>query len=885
MKTNKDDLRTFVLSFLTVGLTMIVLCLEGTQLIFAQDQEQEKKSLVEKIHETLKTFQNDAVSQEIAAILDGAKEAEIPDQLLDSFISGVKKIDSLIPKFQTNHPNDIAAAAKELEKIFEELDIKAKLIFAVNAYPQNPTPQQTAWRKTGAARMRNETIATVNALKAAGLRRPANQIDYYRYLCFSDIASLRNALKRMTDNPKFEEKLNTSFTQKKKAAHSDGNNESGRSLYEETGDSMSSSTGSPDSAEGTKEPLKKLTWAEQATMLCFPEINIEQVTPLCELLADSVDAKVAEKRRQMQVKKQQFAPKTSSNLSDGFMTEPYDSSSDVSLSGSSSSNMTTSSNVTVPLSHISENESINLANLLFNDVQVQMSMASHLKQAVFKAKGTQQTMVLKAWCAVSEHIGVTDIYGVVIQLEEQRAEAAKQSKTASGESGDMMMSGGTPTSSYEAETEKKPSLLELVTILSDYNNDPRVLMLAVNKVNTDAALATQLCFNIGGSIQPVIQPLLVSPVVKIESKIALIRALQYIGRPDASDSAGYLIPLLLSNNSAIVEAAADAISEVGDRRAITTLIKGLKNARIVEIIKTILKKMGSTSQNDVITQFQVGDRNLDEICLEILGEGGDINALNALAKVLRRYHNAPSTADMKQEDKTKMLILTMQVGINIISRNMGKKPPELVKKTKPASLSFGGTSTDDVMSSDLLAGTDIMTSSYENSGSTGESGQNSGVADINQLKMKKEEIIDEAPYAWMEMMYIVAAKHLADTVEMMEDVRTAASGKKIGEQIHNERIGLSVLKQTLNTSEEGLTAYLQSKSQIRLLLDQKNRVKRSLSQYQRMLNIISKNKSAYNAFSKALTGVDPNVSTTNTSGAGTETPQTQQRRSLGSGFQ
>ncbi|MDR1491315.1 MAG: HEAT repeat domain-containing protein [Planctomycetaceae bacterium] len=846
MKTKKD------LSILTV----MVFCFLGTQSLFAQE------SVGEILQKTLAAFKNDAISEELTPILNNANEAEILNKLLDSFIAGTKKIDVLISQFTTANPNNIAVATKELEKIFNELDVKAALIFAFNA-----NSRQTALKNNGATRMRNETIGTINALRAAGLKRPANQMDNYRKFCFSDAKSLNEAFSKMTGVPimpgilSFEKKLNALSAQKEKSNSSGGGYESNTSHYERP------SPGSSDPSQEEKEPPKKLTWTEQADMLRKSGIDAEQVMPLCKLLADSIDADVFEKRRRLQMRKQQIAKKTptSSSLFGGLESDSYGASGETPTYNNSPSDVPSSPNVTVPLKNIP-------VNSLFDDVDLRIQIAFHLKQAALSAKGTQQIALLKAWCALSDGNGVADVCGTILFLEEQRAEAAaQQAKNASTENGGM--SGDSMSSSSSmSETGKKESLLEALTVLSDYQSDPRVLAAVFNTVQTDTELATQLCFNVGGSIQNGVKAALLSPEVKTNAKITLIQALQYIGRPDASDSAGFLLPLLNSNNPVIVEAAADAISEVGDRRASVTLVKGLKNARLADTIKTILKKMGSESQNDVIPLFQEGNTNLDEICVEILGDGGDINALSALAKVLRRYHNAESKANMPQKEKNRMLLLTMQAGINIISRNMGKNSPELIPKPKPVFLPSANTPfTDDPMTSSYekeeisssASGNDRDVNDLLESGSTGESGQQSNVAEISQLKMSLEEIKDDVPYEWLTMVYIVTAKHLADAAEMMGEVRTAASGRKIGGQIYNENVGLSVLKQTIKTSEEGLSAYMQSKNKLRILLDQKGRAERSLKQYQRELKVISKNKSAYDSFSKALLGGDPNVSSTN----------------------
>jgi len=172
--------------------------------------------------------------------------------------------------------------------------------------------------------------------------------------------------------------------------------------------------------------------------------------------------------------------------------------------------------------------------------------------------------------------------------------------------------------------------------------------------------------------------MLASPLSPAQAKVALIDATQYIGDPDA---AAFLLPLLTSTDKSIVSAAGDSIAVIGDRRASAALVKGLENPRLAETFVSILKRMGTTSSQDITPMFKSGNPVTDKFCLDILKESGDINTLYYLAAILERYHNAPAKKEMPQAEKSELLMLTMEAGTAIISRNMRKAPPILTIPT------------------------------------------------------------------------------------------------------------------------------------------------------------------------------------------------------------
>jgi len=150
------------------------------------------------------------------------------------------------------------------------------------------------------------------------------------------------------------------------------------------------------------------------------------------------------------------------------------------------------------------------------------------------------------------------------------------------------------------------------------------------------------------------------------------------------------------------------------------------------------------------------------------------------------------------------------------------------------------------------------------------------VVSLDQLTMQADEVLNNAPYAWLEMVCIVATKHIEDTAKLMEDVKTENSGRKIGTDIRNERIDKDFFRTVVNTSEDGLISYVTSKNDQRKLKDQKDRVVRALGAYQRQLNIIGQRQVSLNAFNTAI-GKETNTSNTTsagTTGGSTNTPTT-----------
>jgi hypothetical protein len=160
--------------------------------------------------------------------------------------------------------------------------------------------------------------------------------------------------------------------------------------------------------------------------------------------------------------------------------------------------------------------------------------------------------------------------------------------------------------------------------------------------------------------------------------------------------------------------------------------------------------------------------------------------------------------------------------------------------------------------------------------------------DVKQLLMLSEEIENNAPYVWMDMLYKVAARHVADTATIMKDIQTDRSGKKIGTDIRNERVDREFFRTVINTSEVGLGAYMPatnltgealksypvSKGDVNKLKTQRERVVRDFGIYDRELTRLKQNKATHDAFIEASTGKKPDASRTSTgeSGRGTTSP-------------
>jgi arsenate reductase-like glutaredoxin family protein len=249
----------------------------------------------------------------------------------------------------------------------------------------------------------------------------------------------------------------------------------------------------------------------------------------------------------------------------------------------------------------------------------------------------------------------------------------------------------------------------------------------------------------------------------------------------------------------------------------------------------------------------------------------------------------------------------MQAGIAIISRNMAKTPPALKVPTiviedgvmrfdyTQGGMESMGMDTETGMPAGMpagmrpgmpppmMGGIPANPSGMPGSSANGTSGTATMIP-LEQMQMKVEEIKNKAPYEWLDRVYKVATRHIEDSAKLMENVLTANSGRVIGTDIRNERVDKEFFKTVINTSEEGLTAYISAmtsdeemrnlmeqkdritKNDVKKLLEQKDRVRRSLGAYQRQLTRMS--KTASDAFTKASTGVDPNASASTTSGPG-----------------
>ena len=868
---------------LTISCVIVISILFLNQAVFAQTGPAgSHDEIVKRLQDKLAAIGNEVLTGEITPILNDAGEADLGAKLVESFLGSVEKINKAIAGCSVSQNatlDEIAAlmtAVEQLQVFLDEIDQKANLIQTY--YDALPPNARNRWSGTASARMTNGSRQTVNALQALNLIRPANVIANHPRMCFVTYEQVKQQLDNTQNLAAQFENAAAKSTQKPQSGYPD---------YDEPRyDDMSYDDMPDKEGEAPKqEKLPDLTLIQQAEALAMGTASVEQILPLCRILASSMDSLQESKRFELTQLRQPAARPDTRDMYDDYAGGPgmYD------MPGRASSAAPSFRSAAMTMPSVQPN----VANLM--NMQIRYFMVRTLKPMVLAADEKNKDVLFKAWCALGEGGAFTDPIGILEKMDPQVDAMAVDS------------------TNYDKNA---VSRFELMSVLSDYRSDIRVLYNAGGCVTQNRDLSIQMCFNLGNTVLPLIKLGLTNPHLPSPAKVAQIEATQYIGDPDA---AAFLIPLLLSNDQAIVRAAADAIGAVGDSRASATLIKGLKNPKLADTIIDILKKMGSDSQNDIIAMFKEGNPTVDKFCLDILRDGGDINALPALAAVLRRYHNSPSMKDLPQAEKSEMLMLAMQAGIAIISRNMNKKPPELVvptlvfdkddKGNEVIRLDYGlgaaagfpdmrdgmGMGMDgmdfDGMSSDYYdtmlspdspgrpappPSTPPGMSSSMSPGSDGTNG-NTTMAQLNQLTLQPEEIKNNAPYAWLEMVYIVAAKHLADSAKLMEDVRTVNSGRKIGTTIREERVDREFFRKVINTSEEGLSAYMIDsdgkvrRSDVRKLKEQKDRVIRSLGVYKRQENLMS--NASRNAFNKAVTGVDPNATGTSTDGTGTGTTQ------------
>ena len=841
--------------------------------------------IVKRLQAKLAAINNEPLTSEITPILNESGEADLGAKLLETFLLPIRRAENIVPEFAEE--NAMLVASKKLELHFFEMDLKATMLQTY--YDALQPAQRTAWTRTALARMNSVSKPTVDNLKDFDFVRPAAQIESYKTICFKSNEDILKQIQQQNNNDNLETRISRVAEQMKKLPSSDSSDS-----YDDSssyGDESSYESEGSSEGQGPPPKLPELTWVQQIEGLALGTADVEQIMPLCQLLAKSMESQMENKRMELN----KLRPTARRSTQTGYYNSDYSESSDMSnineytgRSGEtgSSPSFRSGTSVTMPLTQA------NVAAYLNSEVR--MFMARNLKTMIVPAKTVNDKETLtKAWCALSEGANFSDVYYLVLMQ----------------------------SSAMEVEFKniaKALELQEMLSVLSGYNEDVRVISTALAMaIANQPDLCIQMCFNIGKSVLDSIQVGMELPIFTSQAKVTLIEAVQYIGNPDAAE---FLIPLLVDRDKAIVDAAADAIGAIGDSRASKTLVKGLSNPRLAEVIIRILKKMGSNSQNDIIAMFKDGNPEVDKFCVDILHEGGDLNALPALSAVLRRYHNALSTKDLPQSQKSEILMLTMRAGVAIISRNMSKAPPALtvpvlaLNDKGELKLDYSLDITDSVvggMQGDMMgpgmvkpdmyddtdmAGTDnydLLMSSSSDSPSTSSGGADgtsntATMVPIEKMTMQLGEVQNNGPYLWLEMIYMVAAKHIADSSVLMESVRTENSGRVIGTTIRTERVDREFFRKVLNTSEEGLSAYLLDeegnvrKNDVRKLKTQKERVASSLGKYKKQESRMGERPSSLTAFKKAVSPNPENATTaTGEAGIGT-TPQ--KVNPLGSGF-
>jgi len=887
--------------------------------------------IVQRLQEKLATIHDEVLTNEMTPILNETGEADLGAKLLESLLAGVRRLDGSLNLF--DNPDGVVEASQRLEGCLNETDFKATLL---QVYYDALSPQQrTSWASAGLARMNSVSKPVIDKLTARGFIRPARHVDSYRILCFKANEDILDQLTRQNSNDRLETMIGEAA---KASGTSRSNSQTGYPDMGMMGSSMSSSMtppmtppgpppGSPMSSmsppmPGMPQPAVRpaeLNWIEQVEGLVLGTATAEQVLPLCRLLAASIDSLLENQRNELAKLRQPIDRGV--GMGRGLGSD-YASSMGSEYGGSSMPPMSGPPMGGSPMggypgagpsfrqSTVTPVAQVNVAGL-FNS-EIRMFMARNFKPMIRDAKTvTEKDTLIKAWCALSEGADFCDVCFTVLMVEEDAREEPPNTANPSR----------TPMTTNSAMTSNNARLanswIEMLSVLSGYKSDDRVWCTAVGMSASDPTdLSIQMCFNIGKEMLTPIRNSLASSTTTSQSQVALIEATQYIGDPDA---AAFLIPLLVSNDKAVVNAAADAIAAVGDRRASAALVKGLENPRLAETITGILKNMGAASTQDIVPMFKSGNPATDKFCVDILKESGDINTLYYLAAVLERYHNAPAKRDMPQAEKSEMLMLTMEAGLAIISRNMGKAPPSLtiptvvvedgkqrldytVRSTLPgglAGMEMGmmgmGSGMSPGMGSGMSPGppgmgqggmtpampgrNSAMPSGMPGTSGADRSGATANMVPLEQLLMQPEDIQKfpdkdnddktiSPQFVWLDRVYKVATKHIADSAELMKDVQSEVSGRKIGTDIRNERIDKEFFITVVNTSEEGLTAYLTSRNDQRKLVEQKDRVKRSLSAYQREISRMSRRPSSEKAFTAASTGVDPNATTATTGGLG-----------------
>jgi len=932
---------------ITIVLLIVTAVILSSQAVFAQTGTAAggHNEIVKRLQDKLTAINLEVLTEEITPILSETGEADLGAKLLETFLDGITRLNGSLRLF--DNPDGVVAASQRLDGCLNEIDFKGTLL---QVYYDTLSPQQrTAWTNTASARMNSVSKPVVDNLLGRGFVRPARHIESYKTFCFKANEDILNQLQRQNSN----DRLKTMIEEAAKVSGT--TRSSGSSGYPGMGmpdmgmmnDYMPPPPGPPmpGMPQQAEKPVE-LDWIQQVEGLAMGTATAEQVMPLCRLLAASIDSQIENQRNELAELRQPVG--RGAGLGRGHDGDSYYGGMDGDLlmppmggypvsgppmDGYPGAGSSFRQNTVSPVAQV------NVAG--FFNSEIRMFMVRNFKPMIRGAKTVaDKDTLIKAWCALSEGADFCDVFFIVItEADAQEAEAKNTNATsATNATSSMSPRSSMNTANTSNSMRLATSWVEMLSTLSGYKADFRILSSAVGMAAVDKAdLSIQMCFNIGKEVLPSIRNSLAYPGFSSQAKVSLIEATQYIGDPDA---AAFLLPLLTSTDRSIVTAAGDAIAAVGDRRASAALVKGLENPRLAETFVGILKRMGTTSSQDIIPMFKSGNPVTDKFCIDILKDSGDINTLYYLAAILERYHNAPAKKDMPQAEKSELLMLTMQAGTAIISRNMGKAPPTL---TIPTLVAEAGKSRLDYTLGNALPGGEAsdmlgmmagmrpmpggmgpgmppggmgpppgamgpgmpppggsgmgtppagMSSGSPGSPGTGGATGTTTVVPLEQLLMQPEDIqpftdkdekTTSPQFVWLDMLYKVAAKHVDDTATLMKDVKTDNSGKKIGTDIRNERVDREFFRTVINTSEEGLGAYMPgdrvtgdaleayrpvTKSEVNKLKVQKDRVIRDFGVYQRELNRIRQRQASYDAFIEASTGRKPNESGTSTTGPG-----------------
>ena len=774
-------------------------------------------AVVAKLKASLDSFKNENLSNELLPILEQSTEADLGTQLLDAFGAEIKKLGTIAAK----KAPDGSSSTKDYDECFGAIDRKAELLQVY--YDAIPEKAKADWKSSAASKIARLTDPVANQLKSMEWVRPARQLSFYQKSCFFGTGEIAKGLGELKSNEAFINATCKNLTETETKTETEMENETTENVPKKEVPQFYGQL-----EEGVRQLLSGAT-------------DIGKALPLLKALADSIDYTVEAKRKELADRMGVFAPSVSpaasaNNVSsdDGMMQDAVPES----QKSPTSATVKTATN-------------INVARLIPLVLRVQM--ARNLKPLVMKKDDPNHETLLKAWITLSQNEGFEDVLITVAAL------TTSEMTDAAALSGDMQI--------LAEKVKRNMTRIEVVSVLSDYRSDPRLLPTVFLG---PPEFAVQIAYNLGESVLPQLPPLVSDPKAPPATKIAVAQIVEAIGNPDG---ALFLMPLLLSRDAGVVAAAQSAIGRVGDRRASDMLIKGLANPKAANAIKDTLKKMDPAIQGDVISMFRAEKPDVDKVCIEILQEVGDIRALTALAAVLQRYYNSPVVESLPQPEKSEIIMAAMQAATTIISRNIDKKPPNLSDSLK-LSTSDGADSMSSYDSPEMPpTGPPVMSSGMMSESSDAPEKK------VVATKMSKEEVKD-APYKWLEGLYRMTTRHLEPSAKIMGEVKSMGTAERVGREL-KERVNSEVFRTALNTSEEGLEVYL-SDSEIRKLSELKTRAKQAFAKIAAEEKRIGKDKDISARMEEIITGVPRSVSPGQESETGSG--KKENRRTLGDRF-